>query len=268
MNKPVRLGIIGGNGWLGNAIAQAVVASGAVEPSCLTLSGRSGIRGTAEIRGAHWTRENGELVDRSDVVVLSVRPEQFPGVHIDAGGKLVISVMAGVSAQAISAQTRATKVVRSIPNAAAVIRRSFTPWFATTAVSPEDKRLVQVLFEACGDAAEVPLESHVDYCVGMTGSGAAFPALLVEAMVAHAVAQGMPRMFAERAAKGVVAGASQLFAGVDGDTAQIVQAMIGYRGTTAAALQAMLAAGFMDAVAEGLEAASAKAAAMASDACA
>lgn len=259
-----RIGIIGGNGWLGNAIAQAVIASGAVEPSRLTLSGRSGSRGTAEIRGAHWTRDNSELVERSDVVVLSVRPEQFPDVHIDASGKLVISVMAGVSAQAISGRTRASKVVRSIPNAAAAIRRSFTPWFASTSVSAEDKRLVQMLFEACGDAAEVPLESHIDYCVGMTGSGAAFPALLVEAMIAHAVAQGLPPAFAKRAARGVVAGASQLFAGEEGDTAQIVQAMIGYRGTTAAALQAMLAAGFMDAVAEGLEAASAKAAAMAS----
>src|SRR5262245_12185526 len=62
MNKPVRFGIIGGNGWLGNAIAQAVIASGAIEPSCLTLSGRSGSRDTAEIRGVHWTKDNGELV--------------------------------------------------------------------------------------------------------------------------------------------------------------------------------------------------------------
>ena len=203
-----RVGIIGGNGWLGNAIAQAAVATGAVDPACLTLSGRSDNRGTAEIPGARWTKDNGELVDRSDVVVLSVRPDQFTGVRIDARGKLVVSVMAGVPARAIAERTGADEVVRSIPNVAAAIRRSFTPWYATPPVSTESRRLVQTLFEACEEAAEVPLEAHIDYWVGMTGSGAAFPALLAQAMIAHAVAQGLPLEFAEHAAKGVVAGAS------------------------------------------------------------
>lgn len=259
-----RLGIIGGNGWLGNAMARAAVAAGAVDPARLTLSGRSDNRGPVEIPGACWTNDNRELVGRSDLVVLSVRPDQFHGVRVDARGKLVVSVMAGVPARAIAERTGAEEVVRSIPNAAAAIRRSFTPWYATPPVSSASKRLVQALFEACGEAAEVPLEAHIDYCVGLTGSGPAFPALLAQAMIAHAVARGLPRDFAERAAKGVVAGASQLLAGEQGDPARTVQAMIDYRGTTAAALQAMMDCGFTDSVAAGLEAAAAKAAAMAS----
>jgi pyrroline-5-carboxylate reductase len=124
------------------------------------------------------------------------------------------------------------------------------------------KWLVQALFEACGDAAEVPQESHIDYCVGMTGSGAAFPALLAHAMVEHAVSRGLPVGFARRAAQGVLVNASQLLAESD-DPAPIVQAMIDYRGTTAAALQAMIDGGFKTAVGAGLDAASAKAADMA-----
>jgi pyrroline-5-carboxylate reductase len=264
MTINARIGIIGGNGWLGNALANAAVSRRTIDPARLTLSSRSENRGTAEIPGAHWTKDNAELVERSDVVVLSVRPDQFPGVHIAAHGKLVVSVMAGVPAQTIAERTGATEIIRAIPNAAAAIRRSFTPWFATPPVSTGNKQLVQEFFEACGDAAELPVEAHIDYCVGMTGSGAAFPALLAQALIAHAVAQGLPPAFAKRAAKGVVAGASQLFAGEEHDTAQIVQAMIDYRGTTAAALQTMMDRGFAAAVAAGLEAASAKAAAMAS----
>lgn len=124
------------------------------------------------------------------------------------------------------------------------------------------KWLVQALFEACGDAAEVPQESHIDYCVGMTGSGAAFPALLAHAMVEHAVSRGLPVGFARRAAQGVLVNTSQLLAESD-DPAPIVQAMIDYRGTTAAALQAMIDGGFKTAVGAGLDAASAKAADMA-----
>ena len=77
MTMEARVGIIGGNGWLGNAIARAAVAAGAVDPARLTLSGRSDNRGPAGIPGARWTKDNRELVDRSDLVVLSVRPEQF-----------------------------------------------------------------------------------------------------------------------------------------------------------------------------------------------
>ncbi|MGD9510275.1 MAG: pyrroline-5-carboxylate reductase family protein [Geminicoccaceae bacterium] len=257
-----RVGIIGGNGWLGNAIAQALIATEAIDPACLTLSGRSDNRGTAQFPGVHWTKDNDELVDRSSVVVLSVRPDQFAGVHIAASGKLVVSVMASVPAHVIAERTGATEIVRAIPNAAAAIRRSFTPWYATPPVSAENRQLVQALFDPCGEAAEVPLEAHIDYCVGMTGSGAAFPALLAQAMIAHAVAQGLPPAFARRAAKGVVAGASRLLAGENDDPEQIVQAMIDYRGTTAAALEAMIDRGFTKSVAAGLEAAAARAATM------
>src|ERR1700722_13886546 len=100
-----RIGIIGGNGWLGHAIAEAAVAMGLIEPSHLTLSSRSGQRGESEIPGAYWTKDNIELANRSDAIILSVRPEQFPDVQIDARGKLVISVMAAVPAENIARQT-------------------------------------------------------------------------------------------------------------------------------------------------------------------
>ncbi len=264
MTITARIGIVGGNGWLGGAIASAVLASGRLDPARLTISGRADRRGAAETPGVHWTRNNRELTERSDIVILSVRPQDFPDLSIDARGKLVLSVMAGIPVDRIAERTGAVEVVRSIPNAAAAIRRSFTPWYALPAVSAENKALVQALFETCGEAAEVPRESHIDYCVGLTGSGAAFPALLATALIDHALGQGLPRDFAERAARSVVADASQLLRGANGDPSRIVQEMIDYRGTTGAALTTMQDKGFADAVAAGLEAAGTKAAALSS----
>lgn len=254
------IGIIGGNGWLGNAIASALVLSGTAEGARMILSGRTERRGRLEVPGATYTRDNRDLVDQSEVVILSVRPEDFAEIDIDASGKLVVSVMAGVTARSIADQTGAVEVVRAIPNAAASIRRSFTPWFALPAVSEPNKRIVQTLFDACGEAAEVPQEEHIDYCAAMTGSGAAFSALLAEALRKHAVASGLPADFALRAAKGVVAGASQLFASASDDTGEVVDAMIDYRGMTAAALITMREQGFDQAVGAGLDAALRKAA--------
>jgi pyrroline-5-carboxylate reductase len=251
-----RIGIVGGRGWLGGAIAEAIVASGRIDPARLTLSSRSDRPAAGAIRGAYLTKDNDELVERSDVVFLSVRPDQFPDLRISAKDKLVISVMAAVTAQKIADLTGAVEIIRSMPNAAAAIRQSFTPWYATPAVTTENKDVARSLFEALGDAAEVPLESHIDYCAGMTGSGAAFPALLARAMIEHAVSQGLPLEFAERAATGVVAGASQLLRAPQASAIEIVKEMLDYRGTTAAALQTMIDRGFIDTVHAGLEAAS------------
>lgn len=259
-----RIGVIGGGGWLGSAMIRAAIAKGAVDPAKVMLSGRSlDKKSAAGIEGVRWTTDNAELVGSSDVVVLSVRPFQFRDVVLPMSSKLVISVMAGVTCDAIASETKASRVVRSIPNAAAAVGQSFTPWFAAGETSEHDKEIVRALLQASGEEAEVSLESHIDYCVGFTGSGAAFPALLAEALVSHAVSHGIPREFAERAARKVVSGASQLFAGPDGDTGAIVKEMIDYRGVVAAALQAMLDQGFMAAVSSGLDAASAKAATIA-----
>ena len=264
MTKTARIGVIGGNGWLGSALIRAAVSNGTVDPARLTISSRSGNKGSIADIPAHWTQDNDEVVERSDVVVLSVRPLQFRDLNLDLRQKLAISVMAGVSCAAIAERMGATRIIRSMPNAAAAIGQSFTPWFATEAVSENDKTVMQAFLQASGETAEVPLELHIDYCAGLTGPGAAFPALLAEALIAHAVSQGIPHEFAQRAANKVITGASQLFAGPSGNTGAIIKEMIDYRGVVAAALQAMLDRGFMEAVAAGLDAAAAKAANIAS----
>lgn len=259
-----RFRVIGGNGWLGSALIRAAVNAGIVDPAKLTISSRSGDKGSIADIDARWTRNNAELVKRSDVVILSVKPAQLRDVDVDLRGKLVLSVMAGVGCETIARPTNATAIVRAMPNAAAAIGQSFTPWFATNEVKREGKALAQAFLEPSGEAAEVVEELHIEYCAGLTGSGAAFPALLAEAMIVHAASRGIPRAFAQRAARRVVSGASQLFAGASGDTAAIVKEMIDYKDIVAAALEAMLDRGFTEAVAAGLDAASTKAATVAS----
>lgn len=253
-----RIGIIGGSGWLGSAFARAMLDTRFIEAGGLTLSSRAG---SGTIAGAVWTSDNQALVDGSDVIVLSVRPEQFGDVAIDARGKLVISVMAGVSLTTLARHTGADRLVRAMPNAAATIGQCYTPWFATPAVSDADKALVQGLFETCGQADAVRSEADIDYFSGLTGSGAGFPALLASAMITHAEARGLPPALVRRAVLSVVAGASRLLA--DTDPTRMMQALIDYRGTTAAALQTMIDRGFENAVHAGLDAADARAAEMA-----
>ena len=62
-----RIGIIGGSGWLGSAIAQSLVTSGKVAPADLICSYRSAMPGPVSWR---LTKDNAELASVSDVIIL------------------------------------------------------------------------------------------------------------------------------------------------------------------------------------------------------
>lgn len=229
------LGIIGGTGWLGRAIAEALLDSGSIKPDHLLISNRSGV--SAFEPAVRLLADNQQLVDLSDIVVLSIRPEQFRELRINARGKLVISLMAGVPAAAISAATDADAVVRAMPNAAVEIRQSFTPWYSAGNLPARDRKWVQQLFECVGSADEVPDEGCIDYLSALSGTGPAFPAMLQMALTNQAVAAGIPLAIAQRAAKGVVVGGGQMLA--SRDPQQMIESLMAYRGVTAAALQSM-----------------------------
>jgi pyrroline-5-carboxylate reductase len=261
MSRPLRIGIVGGSGWLGGAIAGALLKAGVVRARDLTLSYRSSR--PDRLPGSTWTTDNQALVERSDVVVVSVRPADWPELSIDCRERLVISVMAGIRLDAIVARHGSERAVRALPSAAAEVAASCTPWIATPATGASDRATVRAILEACGSEDEVPSERDIDYLTGLSGSGPAFPALLAAAMARDAVAHGIPVDVARRAANAVLVGAGRLVERDGQPPEEVVKAFVDYRGTTAAGIEAMRAAGFDVAVAEGLAAAFARTAGMA-----
>lgn len=251
--KGLRIGVIGGAGWLGGAIADAVLNAGIVQPQDLTLSYRR--QRPDRFQTSCWTSDNQVLADRSDVIILSVRPEDWTGLKVNADGKLVISVMAGIRLAALCEHHQTPRAVRSLPNAAAEVHKSYTPWIAAADVSEADRAVVRAILRACGIEDEVRTETEIDYLTGLTGSGPAFPALLAEAMMADAVAQGVEPMVARRAVNMLLIGAGRLLEQRDDCPTQTVRTFLEYRGTTAAAIEEMETAGFGAAVARGLAAA-------------
>ncbi|WP_249673819.1 pyrroline-5-carboxylate reductase family protein [Pseudomonas abieticivorans] len=246
MNSPT-IGIIGGAGWLGRSLAKALLATGFVAPEALLLSSRSA---PSPLAGVAMTCDNAELVRRSDVVVLSVRPQDLPAVQIEVGGKLLISLVAGASMHDLKAHVKGLRVVRAMPNAALEQRCAYTPWLASAEVDAPGKDFVQRLFQTCGQADEVFSEQQLNYLTGLSGTGPAYPALLAQALFNSALRQGLPEPIARRAVMGVVQ-ASQLI-GQPQPFQALLEVLIGYRGVTAAGLEAMRAAGFETLIEEGL----------------
>lgn len=247
------IGIVGGAGWLGQAIASSLVRSGMTAEHDLVLSFRSS-RPEA-FPSAIWTRDNQGLADRSDVIIMSVRPKDWYTLSMDAGGKLLISVMAGISSQTLCRRHRTARVVRALPNAAAEIGLSYTPWHAAPDVADADRKIVRAIFDACGMQDEVGSEDQVDYLTGLTGTGPAYPALLALAMMQDARSHGLNEEIAQRAVNGLLIGAGGLLQKRPEDPKKTVDTFLEYRGTTAAGLNAMKDRGLFAAVSGGLAAA-------------
>lgn len=250
------LGIVGGSGWMGRAIARAALSASVLAPEALWISSRSGNRQALEgWPGVHFTTDNQALVEHCDTVLLSVRPENFAALDIAAHGKLVISVMARVSVAEINAHTGAREIVRALPNAAAEIAQSYSPWFASAAVDENGRDLVSRLFEACGLADEVSSEDQIDFFTALTGPGPAFVAFYANAMIAAAGSAGIDPTLAERAVTQLFRGGVRLLETSGQSPAETVQSFLDYRGTTAAGLRALQEAGVDEGIAAGLQAA-------------
>ncbi len=236
----LKLGVIGGTGQLGRAIITGLVTSKFINPTSLWVSNRSGSEHPpAHFEGAHFTTSNKELTDTCDVILLSVPPKSFSSIEINASDKLIISVMAGVTAQQIAHRTGAERVIRAMSSPAAEYCLAYAPWFASENVTGDDRSYVSRLFEACGTTDEIDDEKHLDVFTALTGPVPGFVALFAEIMVDYASERGISPIIADRAIRQLFKASGHILATEDKQPGRHVAEMIAYAGTTAAGLEGM-----------------------------
>ncbi|MHA3978914.1 pyrroline-5-carboxylate reductase family protein [Halovulum sp. GXIMD14794] len=256
IDNQTRLGIIGGTGMLGRAIAEGVLASGH-PPSRLWVSNRSGdASGLPD--GVTATKDNQLLADSCDLVLLSVPPAAADSINIYAPDRLVVSVMAGVSLERLAALTGARRVIRAMSSPAAARGLAYSPWISASPLDVTDRSRITRLFEACGVTDEVYEEAHIEHFTALTGPVPGFVAYLAECMADHATAHGIPEDVADRATRQLFLAAGTMLAADAPSPAEHVQEMIDYAGTTAAGLVVMRDGPLRDAISAGLDAAIAR----------
>lgn len=253
----MKVGIIGGTGWIGGALGRALIETGRIAPQNLVILTRGGKAGSFGGHRVTWAADMADLVARSDVIVLSVRPQDWRGLGLQASGKLVISVMAGVPLRSLPPRT-----IRALPNAAAELRQSYTPWFAGPECSAEDKALSVSLLSAIGSCDGVDNEDQIDLLTATSGAGPAYSALMARGIVGFLQESGLRADIAQRAAEAMICGSAGLLAGKMHEVDAMVQVFIDYQGTTAAGLTTAQEQGFEVALKRGLGAATARAKAM------
>lgn len=254
----MRIGIIGATGWLGSALGKGLLTGGVVAPGDLILLNRSGPRADYHGHaGVVWAGDVADLVAQSDVVVVSVRPQDWAGLGLHAPGRLVVSFMAGIGAARLA--SCGGRIIRAMPNAAADIGASYSPFWAAPGVSAADRITVRRLLSAIGTTDELPDEAQIDLMTALPGSGAAYPALMAVAMAQFMRSHAVPEAIAWRATEAAIIGGARLLEGRIESAPAMLAAYRDYRGTTAAGLDAAIEAGFDRAITSALTAAAAAA---------
>jgi pyrroline-5-carboxylate reductase len=249
------VGIIGGTGQLGSAMASAWLESGTVAPEMLWISNRSGSAAGFEA----WPdikviASNRDLAEACDVIILSVPPALIESARITAPDKLVISVMAGVSIDQLREITCSGRVVRAMSSPAARQQLAYSPWCASAGLAAQDRETVNALLGVCGLSDEVPDEDQIEVFTAITGPVPGFAALFADCVVRYAVNRGIAPEIADRAVKQLFLASSRIMADGTSTPAEHVQEMIDYAGTTAAGLVKLRDRDLAALIGEGLEA--------------
>ncbi|MBT8417459.1 MAG: NAD(P)-binding domain-containing protein [Silicimonas sp.] len=252
----MRIGIIGGTGQLGSAIAIALLETRTVLPETLWIANRSGSLGPldrwSEIR---TTTAPSDLAEVCEVIVLAVPPDQARDLRLSAPNALILSVMAGVTLEDLSVISGSQRVVRAMSSPAAAYRLAYSPWIAMAQLSDADEALVSKLLGACGATDKVASEDHIDRFTALTGPVPGFVAAFAEAMILHATRRGIPGDIADRAIRQLFLSAGTMMSLDEKSPSAHVQEMIDYAGTTAAGLTALRNGPLNAAVDDALEAA-------------
>lgn len=260
------VGIIGGTGQLGSAIATALLESGCLAPEQLWISNRSGApTGFEPWPQVTFTNNNQALADACDVIVLSVPPALLSSARIAAADKLVISVMAGVSLHQLSALCGSARVVRAMSSPAARDRLAYSPWCASSDLAPTDQETVAALLSACGLSDRVEDETQIEIFTALTGPVPGFAAFFADAMVQYATANGVDAKTALRAVKQLFLASGRIMSEDTITPADRVTEMVDYAGTTAAGLVKMQKLDLPRLIAEGLDASTARVRTIADD---
>lgn len=183
-----------------------------------------------------------EVVAQVDIVILAIKPQSFfnwPAMP-SLAGKLVISVMAGVSMDKLNKMTKSDKIVRAMPNLGAQVGQGVIGWLASNKVGREDKGLIRRIIASLGMDIELDDEDKINAITALSGSGPAYFYYFCELLTDKAVKMGFSQEQARQIAEQTFIGSAKLLERESKSGRELRQAVTSKGGTTRAALEILM----------------------------
>lgn len=181
-------------------------------------------------------------LDEVFLIILAVKPQDIEALFTDLGpylnrDVLILSIMAGIQMQTISAAFPQAKVIRAMPNLPAQIGLGMTGFTAQKEVNRQELFIVQNLLNTTGKTIYFEKEEQLDAVTAISGSGPAYVFYFMEAMLQEAMQMGFKRSEAELMVEQTFLGAIRLVQKGDLNYKDWIQKVSSKGGTTEAAIK-------------------------------
>ena len=155
-----------------------------------------------------------EVAERAEIIVLAIKPKQFPALFEEEALKLcarhlVISIMAGIGNDVIKSYVPDARIIRVMPNHCCAVLEGASAYVRGPNATDNDMETVKRIFSALGLAVEVG-ESDLDAVTGVSGSSPAFIYMMIRAITDAGVLNGLDRGTASKLAAQSMIGAGRM----------------------------------------------------------
>lgn len=261
----MKLGVFG-LGNMGSAMLRGAVAKGVVDSDTLyTYEPMPNVG--KDLPGTRVDTDEA-LAEAADVWLLAIKPYAIrpllEKLIVEKGHRprVVLSVAAGLPLSAMQVLPESdlpdTVFVRCMPNLAASQGAGLTAWKPSKEPSDAQRKAVEDLLRSNGGELELAQEEWFHAFTGAVGSGIAYLFLAAEAIADGAVAEGMPRPLAQKAAAAAVYGAGVVLQSADDSGAQWKDRVCSPAGTTIEGVAALETRGARNAFISAVRAAAAR----------
>lgn len=204
--------------------------------------------------------EPGDYIAKGDVVILSVKPQDFETVaasikeYIEKD-QVFISIMAGVTIETIQNALGVSKVIRSMPNLPSQVGVGMTTFTSADAVTRGELMFAQNLLGSTGQAMYLKEERMIDASTAISGSGPAYVFYFMNALIHAGVEMGFSQAEAEQLVKQTFRGSIQLQSKSKDSCEDWIRKVASKGGTTEAAINSFNNDDVLDLIQKGAKAA-------------
>jgi pyrroline-5-carboxylate reductase len=243
--KGLTVGFIGG-GNMGEALIKGLLGASLVPASAIHATDvrLERLKELDRQYGIQVSSSNADLVRHSDIVILAVKPQIMDSVLKEIAPavtrkKLLISVAAGVSTAKIrTVLHKDARLIRVMPNTPALVLEGVTAIARSEGLDGGDLEMAQELFGAVGRVVVLD-EDALDAVTGLSGSGPAYVAIVIESLADGGVRMGLDRVTAMTLATQTVLGSARLIIETGTHPAQLKDMVSSPGGTTIAGITAL-----------------------------
>ncbi|WP_044337894.1 pyrroline-5-carboxylate reductase [Rossellomorea aquimaris] len=254
-----------GCGNMAQAIMGGILQSGLVDKRSVKASARTEetLEKVAGEFGVGVTRDNKSVAAFSDIVFLSVKPDQYQSIIESIKDSLkedaiIITIAAGITIEWMENQlSKSMKIVRTMPNTPSLVGEGMTAYCVNEEVKEVDLEAVRAILESFGKAEKVE-EGLMNAIPAVSGSSPAYVFMFIEALADGAVLEGIPRNLAYQLASQAVLGAAKMVLETGTHPGELKDAVCSPGGATIEAVSALEKNNFKGAILTAMEACSRK----------